>query len=247
MISGRMVRRNKVLLTVLAVAAISLLTSACGTERIKVPKSNQTAYAGALLFSERCSGCHTLSFAGTHGSAQNVRDRQEINGPDFDQRCERPIARVLYAIENGGFSGAYMPANVVIGKQAREVATFVAEYSGTQEELEPGEKACQKDPIGSLPPSGAGADLSDLQPSGPLATKGTATSTSTTSTSTSATVTSATSSTPSPSVVSSPTTATTPTTSSTPSVNANGTSGVTTKGPTTPGSPTKVTKKKSKK
>ncbi len=35
---------------------------------------------------------------------------------------------MLYAIENGGFSGAYMPQNVVVGKQAQEVAAFVARY-----------------------------------------------------------------------------------------------------------------------
>ena len=45
-------------------------------------------------------------------------------------RCERPIDRVLYAIENGGFSGAYMPQNIVVGQDAIEVAKFVATYAG---------------------------------------------------------------------------------------------------------------------
>jgi hypothetical protein len=37
---------------------------------------------------------------------------------------------VLYAIENGGFSGAIMPQNIVVGQDAQEVAQFVAHYAG---------------------------------------------------------------------------------------------------------------------
>ncbi len=74
---------------------------------------------------QRCAGCHTLSYAATHGSAANPRTAEAINGPNFNVRCERPVERVLYAIENGGFSGAYMPQNIFVGQQARDVAAFV--------------------------------------------------------------------------------------------------------------------------
>ena len=37
---------------------------------------------------------------------------------------------VLYAIRNGGFSGAIMPANIVVGEDAELVAEFVAKYAG---------------------------------------------------------------------------------------------------------------------
>ena len=37
---------------------------------------------------------------------------------------------MLYAIRNGGFSGAIMPQNIVTGAQAQEVAAFVAKYAG---------------------------------------------------------------------------------------------------------------------
>ena len=85
-----------------------------------------------MLFSQRCAGCHTLSYAATHGSAPNVRTAQANNGPNFNVRCERPVDRVLYAIENGGFSGAFMPQNIVVGQDARDVAQFVATYAGRQ-------------------------------------------------------------------------------------------------------------------
>ena len=39
---------------------------------------------------------------------------------------------MLFAIRNGGFSGAIMPANIVVGEDAEEVADFLDEYSGKE-------------------------------------------------------------------------------------------------------------------
>jgi mono/diheme cytochrome c family protein len=151
MIFGRMIRPLKVLLSMSALAAIAALATACGTERIKVPKSDASLYRGALLFSERCSGCHTLSYAATNGSATNPRSALVTNGPNLDQRCERPVTRVLYAIANGGFSGAIMPQNVVVGQDAIDVAEFVSKYAGTHAAVSPGVTPCQREPIGQIP------------------------------------------------------------------------------------------------
>jgi hypothetical protein len=89
-----------------------------------------------------------------------VRTAQENNGPNFDIRCERPAARVLYAIQNGGFSGAIMPQNIVVGQQARDVAQFVATYSGRKAPKVPGVVPCQQVSIGTIDEAlaaGAGA------------------------------------------------------------------------------------------
>jgi mono/diheme cytochrome c family protein len=150
MISPSMSRPVKVLFISVAAVVTAALGTACGTEKISVPESSPN-HAGAVLFSQRCSGCHTLSYAATHGSAANARNREIVNGPNFDQRCERPVDRVLYAIQNGGFSGAIMPQNVVVGQDARNVANFVATYSGRQAPKVPGVTPCQQQPIGTLP------------------------------------------------------------------------------------------------
>ena len=55
----------------------------------------------------------------------------KTNGPNFDFRKEN-VEQVMYALHNGGFSGAIMPENVVLGTEAREVARFLAKYSGLQ-------------------------------------------------------------------------------------------------------------------
>src|SRR5690242_8706462 len=110
----------KVILITSALAAAAFVAAGCGTQKLTASKSTPTTYTGAQLFSQRCAGCHTLSYAGTRGSASNPRSAEIVNGPNFNVRCERPATRVLYAIENGGFSGAIMPQNIVVGQQARD-------------------------------------------------------------------------------------------------------------------------------
>jgi mono/diheme cytochrome c family protein len=116
------------LVTTTAIALV-LGLAACGTESIEVA-ADEPAYEGAVLFSERCSGCHTLKAAGAEGSANRALRNQ---GPNLDQRAVS-ADDALFAIRNGGFSGAIMPQNIVVGEEAAAVAEFVAEYSGTDVE-----------------------------------------------------------------------------------------------------------------
>jgi cytochrome c551 len=125
----------------LLIAVAVLATAAgCGTQGIQVPASDPM-HAGAQIFSERCSGCHTLTPAGTEGSA-NRSERQQ--GPNLDQRTET-MSDVIYAIRNGGFSGAIMPQNIVVGADADKVAAFVAKYAG-QDVVNPPRPAATKTP-----------------------------------------------------------------------------------------------------
>jgi mono/diheme cytochrome c family protein len=152
-----MSRLAKILVLAIAALSVAAITAACGTEKIDVPKSQASTYSGAVLFSQRCAGCHTLDYAGTHGSAPNIRTAQAISGPNFNVRCERPITRVLYAIENGGFSGAYMPQNIVVGQDAHNVAKFVATYAGRKAPKTIGLIDCNQRAIGTLPTPGESA------------------------------------------------------------------------------------------
>lgn len=117
----------------LVALAASALLSACGSETVDVPGASASVAQGAQLFAERCAGCHTLKAAGTQGSATMVSDRERTDGPNFDARkvC---YDSALYALRNGGYSGAIMPANIVVGKEAEDVARFVTEYSGRSAE-----------------------------------------------------------------------------------------------------------------
>jgi mono/diheme cytochrome c family protein len=93
---------------------------------------NQAEKAGRTLFGEHCGVCHTLLAANATGKV----------GPNLDQ-LRPPAELVLHTIENGclqnppsqsspeaclGFGN--MPANVLQGKNASDVADFVAKVAG---------------------------------------------------------------------------------------------------------------------
>jgi mono/diheme cytochrome c family protein len=122
------------LVVALAVAGSALVAS-CGEQGIELAKSNPD-YEGAKIFQQRCSACHTLAAAGTEGSATNPNDRERKDGPNFTQRKETKDG-VLYAIENGGFSGGLMPQDIVVGQDAEKVADFIAKYSGREASTAP--------------------------------------------------------------------------------------------------------------
>jgi mono/diheme cytochrome c family protein len=123
-----MASKAKIARTVAVVASCAVAISACSSQTIKLAKSSPYRQ-GAELFMTHCSGCHTLSLVGADGSASSVQGRLRTQAPNFDFRKEG-YACVLYAIENGGFSGQVMPQDIVVGDQAKAVARFVAKYAG---------------------------------------------------------------------------------------------------------------------
>jgi mono/diheme cytochrome c family protein len=86
----------------------------------KVAASDQEAKE---LFQTNCGACHTLARAGTDG----------IVGPDLDDLLgqgtpEANKQRVQTAIENG--VDGRMPAGILQGENAEQVADFVARVAG---------------------------------------------------------------------------------------------------------------------
>ncbi len=122
-------------LVTIALLACAVALSACGSQEISLSKTNPY-YRGAVLFRDHCSGCHTLSVVGAEGSATSINNRLRTNGPNFNIRKEN-VQQVLYAIRNGGFTGAIMPENIVVGDDAQDVANFLAQYSGLKAQKTP--------------------------------------------------------------------------------------------------------------
>ena len=125
-------------LVLISVAAVAAALTACGSQGVDVSADSSTQVKdGAELFAQRCGGCHTLKAAGTQGTANRSERTQ---GPNLDQRAET-YEDALFAIRNGGFSGAIMPQNIVVGDEAEAVARFVEEYSGSdvQDSPRPGQ------------------------------------------------------------------------------------------------------------
>ena len=128
-------------LTTLAALSATLVLASCGSESVKTnldagklrAADNPSVVRGANLFAERCAGCHTLAAAGTQGGAYRIKDRERTDGPNFDLRRETK-GSVLYALRNGGFSGAIMPQNLAVGKDAEDIAEFLCNNSGLKAE-----------------------------------------------------------------------------------------------------------------
>lgn len=112
---------------------MALVGTGCAQGEIQVPKQQKAMRQGAELFNQRCSGCHSFEAADAYGSKESgqLQGGERTNGPNFNVRRVGP-ADALFAIRNGGFSGAIMPANIVVGGDARLVAAFLARYSGGQ-------------------------------------------------------------------------------------------------------------------
>ncbi len=118
--------------TTLLAALGAVALSACGEQEIELDprdRANANIVNGARIFSDKCATCHTLEAAAAEGSAYSTRDRELVDGPNLNTRNEE-VDATLYAIRNGGFSGAIMPENIITGQEARNVAEFVARYSG---------------------------------------------------------------------------------------------------------------------
>jgi hypothetical protein len=75
---------------------------------------------GRQLFIESCSACHTLA-------APNARG---VTGPDLDKIGKVTPARVESAIKIGGTGQNRMPAGLLQGQNAKDVATYVAAVAG---------------------------------------------------------------------------------------------------------------------
>jgi len=119
--------------TVFALLVVAGGMSACGSEGNSLENAQGNIGRGAKLFAERCAGCHTMDKVGAQGGAIGVNGREKVDGPNFNVRKE-DVETVLYAIRNGGYSGAIMPENLVVGEDAQAVAEFLAKWAGYQKE-----------------------------------------------------------------------------------------------------------------
>jgi mono/diheme cytochrome c family protein len=94
--------------------------------------------SGQSLFVDNCGNCHKLYSAGTYGDFgpdldQKLAPAGTPEGPDAASQIEGTKAQVLSAINVGAndptVSGR-MPAGIVSGPVAEEIADFVAQTAG---------------------------------------------------------------------------------------------------------------------
>jgi plastocyanin len=118
---------TRTLISLAAGASLAAALGACGTEAVP---QNADLVAGKKAFVKSCGSCHVLGRAGTKGTA----------GPDLDNAFHRSISegfgrdtvrgvvyqQIKYPAKLPKDDPGYMPAGLVEGKLAKDVAAYVA-------------------------------------------------------------------------------------------------------------------------
>lgn len=91
-----------------------------GTGALKSQELTEKTERGKNLFRQQCASCHSLAAVNARG----------VTGPNLDRIGEVKPQRILSAIRRGGTGQDRMPAGLLEGEQAREVAEYVSQVAG---------------------------------------------------------------------------------------------------------------------
>jgi mono/diheme cytochrome c family protein len=115
------------LLALVALAAIAVVSSGCGTTTADPSR-------GRELFIKKCGTCHQLAQAGTSAEVgPNLDDAfaaARAIGNDSDTIEGVVKAQVDYPRPNNGNPAVSMPAHIVEGQDLDDVAAYVGEWAG---------------------------------------------------------------------------------------------------------------------
>jgi len=115
------------LLALVALAAIAVVSSGCGTTTADPAR-------GRTLFKQKCGTCHTLAEAGTTAEiGPNLDDAFAASraiGNDSETIEGVVKAQVEYPRPDNGDPAVSMPAHLVEGQDLDDVAAYVGEWAG---------------------------------------------------------------------------------------------------------------------
>jgi mono/diheme cytochrome c family protein len=88
--------------------------------KLRTEEPTQREEEGKKLFIETCSSCHNLDAVNARG----------VTGPDLDDLGGLDRQRVMSAIRRGGTGQGRMPAGLLRGEEAEDVAIYVSRVAG---------------------------------------------------------------------------------------------------------------------
>jgi cytochrome c553 len=91
-----------------------------GVGTLRNASLTESEESGKQLFRQTCWSCHDLDAVQAGG----------VTGPDLDELGGVDQERVLNAIERGGTGTGQMPAELLAGEDARDVAAYVSKVAG---------------------------------------------------------------------------------------------------------------------
>ncbi len=118
---------------VLLAVAIAFVATGCGAVA-HMTATEGHAPAGKKLFQTHCGSCHVLENAGTTGTVGPNLDTTFgiVRAQGFDESTIRDVVRgqIAYPETETATGGPGMPANLVEGQDADDVAQYVAQCAG---------------------------------------------------------------------------------------------------------------------
>ena len=124
--------RRRLAAVLLGTVTAALLAAGCGSVGFSEGTGDRTK--GKELFTQKCGSCHTLADAGTKGQIGPNLDYAFL-ASRRDGLGESTIVQVVrgqiaYAITETSTGAPGMPADLVVGQDADDVASYVASVAG---------------------------------------------------------------------------------------------------------------------
>jgi mono/diheme cytochrome c family protein len=91
-----------------------------GVGALRSEHMTESEERGKRTFQQQCASCHSLAAVNARG----------VTGPSLDELGEVTPERVLNAIKNGGTGQGLMPAGLLEGQDAQDVAEYVSKVAG---------------------------------------------------------------------------------------------------------------------
>jgi cbb3-type cytochrome c oxidase subunit III len=127
-------RRRRRALAVLAVGLLAAVGLSACSDTVGYTEPTGDKIRGKELFVKNCGSCHTLRDAGTTGTIGPDLDyafvESRINGLGASTILQVVRAQIAYPVTMPSTGSTGMPANIVEGQDADDVATYVASVAG---------------------------------------------------------------------------------------------------------------------
>jgi mono/diheme cytochrome c family protein len=150
-------RRQATVVVVLAVVA-GLGLAACG-DTVGYSEGSGDRIRGKELFTKSCGTCHELADAGTTGTVGPNLDyafvQSRIDGLGESSILQVVRGQIAYPVTTPSTGAPGMPANILEGQDAEDVATSVASFAGLDASGNPIDPS---NPPKPTPPSGGETD-----------------------------------------------------------------------------------------
>jgi cytochrome c553 len=92
-----------------------------GVGALRSASLNESEEQGKNLFQQQCASCHSLAAVNARG----------VTGPNLDRIGDVQPDRIVNAIRIGGTGQGRMPAKLLEGEEAQDVAEYVAKVAGS--------------------------------------------------------------------------------------------------------------------